>query len=785
MQHKSQTRKARALFGLILLTGLFCAAQSAAVFTQGPAIEKQGDSAVVINFTVSEGTDVEVGIADANGKIINHLAAGVLGGVYQPPEPLKQGLTQTLVWNFRDDDGGLTTGSGYKVRVRLGVKPKFVWKKVTGPSWIGGSEMGYYYGDRREWQPLQLGGAGSYGKVGNITQIPAKYNNGAYVSTMMQMYWTVAPADSAIMVLLKREADFFVCARDDRPKEPFLSRYTETEDSILACGKSYSIYKAHGQAGDRFYLPDGFEGSDWGIPKCFCFIESDAYVEEALDPWNTNPQTDFLCKWHPTMMGTQMPWERWVGSGDQTEDLFYINMGTNGEQCYNAATGKFLYNLADAEKSGWGSGTIFFGGVNGNGSTSGKFAVDFKNQVFYVFGAASGAPEGNGALYRFNMSDGKPAPWPQTGKYWVGGLVPKDFGWCEWAGGEKGVCVGPDGEIYINSGMSPGAGAGEGLQVKVVKDGAIIDSSRIRVNAWFSTIKVDRRGNIYVGCNVKPKDYPVLPEEVQGLLNPPPSYVDVNAMSKFTACILKFPNTGGTLLSTENTDYDYVFLPGAWNENRLKPTGLTWCYFGFSKLCGWDVSCWCSTGSFDLDNWGRLFVPNAVQAEMAALDNNRNIIYKTKSRDIPEAGGIVPGNIAVTDNYVIASDWMQGAYYGFKLDAQSSWFVDIATGVAYNNIENGLNANVASISIWPNPFVSSIGFKYVITANANGPVNLGVYDLQGRLIRELVNNSQASGVYNVNWDGRDAKGASVSNGVYVYRFKTNGCTVVGRIAVLR
>ena len=90
-----------------------------------------------------------------------------------------------------------------------------------------------------------------------------------------------------------------------------------------------------------------------------------------------------------------------------------------------------------------------------------------------------------------------------------------------------------------------------------------------------------------------------------------------------------------------------------------------------------------------------------------------------------------------------------------------------------------------SICTWPNPFVSSIGFKYVIPANTNGPVNLGVYDLQGRLIRELVNSSRASGVYNIHWDGSDAKGAAVSNGVYVYRFKTNGRTVVGRIAVLR
>ena len=110
MSQQSQTRKALSLFGLILLTGLFCAAQSAAVFTQGPAVAKQGDS-VVITFTVSEATDVEVGIVDStSGKIINHLAAGVLGGTYPPPAPLVAGLSQSMVWNYRDDDGVLDNG---------------------------------------------------------------------------------------------------------------------------------------------------------------------------------------------------------------------------------------------------------------------------------------------------------------------------------------------------------------------------------------------------------------------------------------------------------------------------------------------------------------------------------------------------------------------------------------------------------------------------------------------------------------------------------------------------
>ena len=520
MHHQTQTRKALSLFGLILLTGLFCGAQSAAVFTQGPTATPQGDSAVSITFTVSEATDVEVGIADANGKIINHLAAGVLGGTYPPPAPLAAGLSQSVVWDFRDDDGGLAMGAGYKVRVRLGVRPKFVWK-------TGGRNM--------------------------------------------------------------------------------------TDE-------------------------------------------------------NHNPQKDFLTKDSPFMTGTQNPCEMWVNSGDQTEDVFYRNgLGSFGFYFdgkisrFNAATGQALQPVSV-------NNNLFFKGVNDNASVQGKSALDVKNNVFYVFGGASGAPEGQGALYRFNM-DGQPAPWPQTGKYWVGGLAPIHFG-CGWAGGEKGHCVGPDGEIYVNSAEASLSNTTEGLQVKVVKDGVIIDTCRIQVHAWFSTIKVDRRGNIYVGCNPKPKDND-LPEDALALLNPVPDYVSVSRMSSLTASIIKFPPTGGSIKYTTSPDYDYRWY---WQGNLqyLKSSGVEWSYFGFSKFCGWDVTCWCATGSFDLDNWGRLFLPNSMQAQMVAIDNNRNVIYKIRNREIPEAGGIIPYNIAVTDNYVIVGDGMNASISGFRLTAQES-----------------------------------------------------------------------------------------------------------------
>ena len=769
MNHKSQPRKALSLFGLILLTGLFCAAQSAAVFTQGPAVAKQGDSAVVITFTVSEATDVEVGIADANGKIINHLAAGVLGGTYPPPEPLVAGLTQSIVWNLKDDNGVLTADSGYKVRVRLGVKPKFVWR-TGGPvcfrGWGSGISSGEWEGDdRRKFRLFRDDGS----TEPRITGMPAKYNTGTYVYSRIHG----GNSDSSWMVLLKKEADLFIAVRDDaiaaqEYNTMDLARYTRTDDSLVTeDGVVYRIYKLHGMAGDRLYTIG--EARDDGV-KRFNFIDSSAIVFEGDDPWNTNPQTDFLCKWHPLVTEAQEPFQLMVNS-EPEGDVFSIKDDGQNMNRYDASTGKLIKTMAIPWEPPIGG--------------PGRFvAYDGKEQVIYLNDPQGYSGAGPfGYLCRYNMSDMSPAPWPQTGKNYVGPYshFPDDQA-ANWEGGDKGLAVGPGGLVYWNSiedtiSHDGTLGLGRMLGVSVVKDGAILSRSRVRLDVSFAGLKVDRKGNIYVGAKVKLKGQS-LSEVI-----PDNSLTNIGQVAIYTGSILKFPDTGGTVLHQADYESDYDLLSSTGNPK--KSSGLEWCYYGLSKFCGWDAGCWCSVCSFDLDKWGRLFLPNSMQAEMSAIDNNRNLIYKVRNREMPEAGGIIPGNIAVTDNYVIVTDWMNRTYNGFRLEAQSTWFVDIATGEPYNNLENGLNANAASICTWPNPFVSSIGFKYVIPANKNGLVSLGVYDLQGRLVRELVNKSVPSGVYNVHWDGSDSKSAAVSNGVYVYRFKANGHTVVGRIAVLR
>jgi hypothetical protein len=70
---------------------------------------------------VSAPTDVEVTVLGADGKVVRHLAAGVLGGKHLAPEPLKAGLVQEILWDSKDDFGKPAADGPFKVRVRTGM----------------------------------------------------------------------------------------------------------------------------------------------------------------------------------------------------------------------------------------------------------------------------------------------------------------------------------------------------------------------------------------------------------------------------------------------------------------------------------------------------------------------------------------------------------------------------------------------------------------------------------------------------------------------------------------
>lgn len=92
-------------------------------FTSAPKAEIAAGNAR-IRFSASAPTDVEVAILAADGKVVRHLAAGLLGK--HAPEPLvKDALVQDLLWDGMDDSGQPAAGGPFNARVRLGMRAAF------------------------------------------------------------------------------------------------------------------------------------------------------------------------------------------------------------------------------------------------------------------------------------------------------------------------------------------------------------------------------------------------------------------------------------------------------------------------------------------------------------------------------------------------------------------------------------------------------------------------------------------------------------------------------------
>jgi hypothetical protein len=83
----------------------------------------------------------------------------------------------------------------------------------------------------------------------------------------------------------------------------------------------------------------------------------------------------------------------------------------------------------------------------------------------------------------------------------------------------------------------------------------------------------------------------------------------------------------------------------------------------------------------------------------------------------------------------------------------------------------------------PNPFNPRTRISFSI-AEA-GRVRLKIYDVSGRLVRILVDETMGAGEHAVIWNGEDRSGSRVSSGVYYYRLESSSFVATERMTLLR
>lgn len=84
---------------------------------------------------------------------------------------------------------------------------------------------------------------------------------------------------------------------------------------------------------------------------------------------------------------------------------------------------------------------------------------------------------------------------------------------------------------------------------------------------------------------------------------------------------------------------------------------------------------------------------------------------------------------------------------------------------------------------YPNPFNPSTTITYQIPNTSN--VILRIYDINGQLVKELLNETQAGGEYHVTWNGKNEKNMIVGSGVYIYTVSADKQIVSKQMILLK
>ena len=85
--------------------------------------------------------------------------------------------------------------------------------------------------------------------------------------------------------------------------------------------------------------------------------------------------------------------------------------------------------------------------------------------------------------------------------------------------------------------------------------------------------------------------------------------------------------------------------------------------------------------------------------------------------------------------------------------------------------------------VYPNPFNPSTQIEYIIPDE--GIVGVSIYDVNGRIIKNLIDESQSAGVHSIKWDSTNDQGKFVSAGIYFFSVDFKGRSETQKVILLK
>lgn len=139
-------------------------------------------------------------------------------------------------------------------------------------------------------------------------------------------------------------------------------------------------------------------------------------------------------------------------------------------------------------------------------------------------------------------------------------------------------------------------------------------------------------------------------------------------------------------------------------------------------------------------------------------------------------GDDVPYDIAVRGSYFYAAGVTNG--YGTY-----DWVIQRYNIVAIEEQNSQNNIDQIRLCSFPNPVRFCATISYHIPSETH--VQLAIFNVNGQLVQELMNEHQESGYHRVNWDIHNVSGKQLPNGVYFYRLTTGDFSETRKLIILR
>lgn len=88
-----------------------------------------------------------------------------------------------------------------------------------------------------------------------------------------------------------------------------------------------------------------------------------------------------------------------------------------------------------------------------------------------------------------------------------------------------------------------------------------------------------------------------------------------------------------------------------------------------------------------------------------------------------------------------------------------------------------------SLSAYPNPFSGSATISFALTQSQK--VSINIYDMNGRLIKTLVNEQMNPGIHQLTWNARDDNESTVASGIYLLKIQSGSNMETKKISVFK